>query len=1178
MERKKLSLFYGAAFALPAAIWLTVCIMMRIAPFGTASFLIADMQKQYADYFAYYKTLFGGENNLFYTFAKCLGGDMTGFFAYYLTSPANLLFLFLKTEWIPAGVTVLIVLKLSFCGVSMAYYAKHRFCGQECAGIGGKMPWEILLFSTAYACMGYVTANSFNVMWLDGVLWLPIVCIGIERLLLGQKPYTYTGALFMTLFCNYYIGYMVCIFSVLYFGYRILVMGEKRGLWKKLWRFGTASLLAAGLCAVLLLPAFLALEGSQKDADDLQAGVLFPNLNPVKVLSKLFTLAFDSQEIMNGMPHIFCGILMLVLLVLFFFQKKIAIKERVLSGAFLGIMMGSFCLAKADFAWHAFMEPSGYHYRYAFLFVFLLLSYACQGYLAGKEGMQKRRFFYAAGVLALLFCMIFQYQYTYLDLKKALPDMLAAFLFLPLLYWLQKTKDKRLLFLLIFLQSVNLSAGAVFVYMQQQGAYHGTAQEYAAQQARIAPVIAELKRQDPGFYRIENLNPKGTNDAMRFSYAGLTHYSSNEKNFVLSFLEKMGLNNNKLYVEYGTGTTQAVDSLLGIKYLLGTKQSINKPYQPLSFANTQLVAYQNPYALPIGFLASLDIASVDMKEEDPFALQNAMYGKAAALGQEETKIFKKAKILHVLKSNCVEEKRGNLTFFSRRKEMPIGVSYVLKAQSDGRLYAYVSAQDIPQAAEVYLNGKFLCGYLNRSNWKILNLGEYKKDEQLVFTLRAYGEELIVENAWFASEDEAALARAYKEIAKTPVHVIRKSSSRLVAQTEAAEEKMMVFTIPYEDSWRVTVDGKRVMPQKAYGTFLAFPLGKGWHQIALAYVPKGLFAGAAVSLLCFLLLAGMLLAEKRKKKQYSKEPETGSQEMAWADMHADDFGVSCHTSEDIIECLKKGALDSISVIVNMSCFAACVELFEKNRAFFPKQPLISVHLNVLDGRALLAKEDIPDLTDADGVFSLSWGKVLWLHFAGKKQREKVKAQLKKEFAAQIALAKNAFGLEELRIDSHQHMHMVPFVFDVLMELCKELRENGEKIAFVRLSKEPLGLFFVQVGLYPTYSPVNLLKNLLLNAFAAQNRKKLEAQGIPYGLLWGLLMSGSMDILRVRELFDAMLRYAKKKQLPVEILFHPGRMLIQEQTQEYKKEGFLHFYKSSAREIEKNALCQMRCEKN
>lgn len=854
---------------IPAVLMLGICILMKITPFGDGSFLIADMGKQYADFFVYYKTIFTGENNIFYTFSKCLGGDMIGFFTYYLTSPFNLLFLLIKTGWIPAAITVLIILKFGCCGISLAYYLNKRFCRRESP--------EILIFSTSYAMMGYLMTNSFNIMWLDVLIWFPVVLFGIEKILRDKKPYTYIGALFMVLFCNYYIGYMVCIFCVLYLIYRLAVLGKKTGIWRKIWKFAYASLLSAGLCAILLLPTLFTLTGSQKDAKDLGVGITLPNLNPVRVLSKLFTMAFSEYELMNGMPNIFCGLLMFVLTVLFFFNKKIPVRERIMSGILMGIIMGSFCRAEVDFAWHAFMEPSGYHYRYAFLFSFLMILYSYQGFLQMKEGLDTKRFLYAGGTFLLLFLLIFRHRYEYLNVVKALPDIFMIFAILLFLIFMTREETKgqvyrRWFLVLAGIQILNLSVNGAFTYRKLRNTFYVTASEYRMADENISSSsMRSIKQLAGGFYRMENLTPRGDNDAMHFSYAGLTHYSSNEKNFVLSFLERMGLNYNRLYVEYGTGSTQTVDSLLGVKYLFGikplfgTEEGINKPYLSVWNDRNGLTFYENPYVLPLGFLAEKEVRQVDMEEKDPFALQDAMYGAAAG---EEEPIFKETAIQKIEKENCTEEKGDHISCFrSQEEDQPVSVTYEMETKADGRVYAYITAQEMTQPAEVYLNGELLCGYMNRSNWKILNLGEYKKGEKILFTIQTSADTLMIENAYFVTEDRTVLEEKYEKIIKTPVLVTRKSSSHLIAKTEMMQDKVLVFSIPYETNWKVIVDGERIRPGKVYDTFLAIDLKAGRHTIDLRYIPKGFFAGGLISIICAGILAGMLAGEKRKRSKF-----------------------------------------------------------------------------------------------------------------------------------------------------------------------------------------------------------------------------------------------------------------------------------------------------------------------
>ena len=66
---------------------------------------------------------------------------------------------------------------------------------------------------------------------------------------------------------------------------------------------------------------------------------------------------------------------------------------------------------------------------------------------------------------------------------------------------------------------------------------------------------------------------------------------------------------------------------------------------------------------------------------------------------------------------------------------------------------------------------------------------------------------------------------------------------------------MLMTIPYDEGWRVYVDGEETEIYKGLGTFISFYVSGGVHDIELKYFPKGLKAGAAISLISLMILAG-----------------------------------------------------------------------------------------------------------------------------------------------------------------------------------------------------------------------------------------------------------------------------------------------------------------------------------
>lgn len=288
-----------------------------------------------------------------------------------------------------------------------------------------------------------------------------------------------------------------------------------------------------------------------------------------------------------------------------------------------------------------------------------------------------------------------------------------------------------------------------------------------------------------------------------------------------------------------------------------------------------------------------------------------------------------------------------------------------------------------------------------------------------------------------------------------------------------------------------------------------------------------------------------------------------------DIHADDFGESLHASKDILECLKKGKLDSISVLANMSCFGKCAEMYRAEKDDFPQKPLISIHLNLMEGRCLSEPAALEGLVDREGHFCISWEKLFFQSWLP--GRSELKNKLKKEILMQIKAVREEFPeMDRLRIDSHQHTHMIPVVADALFEV---LEENGWETEYIRDAKEPIGPFLRMMSFYSGYRPINFVKNILLNFCSLLMQKKLKKRNLEPMYLWGLVMSGHMDEERINRLMPSMLKRAQKGKRTLEILFHPGRVLKEEISSEFSQKDAISFHISDDREIEKAAVLSL-----
>ncbi len=249
-------------------------------------------------------------------------------------------------------------------------------------------------------------------------------------------------------------------------------------------------------------------------------------------------------------------------------------------------------------------------------------------------------------------------------------------------------------------------------------------------------------------------------------------------------------------------------------------------------------------------------------------------------------------------------------------------------------------------------------------------------------------------------------------------------------------------------------------------------------------------------------------------------------------HADDYGLFPEQSKRILRCHEKGKLNGVSVMPNSDDLEVCMELLRP----YQKEIAVTIHLNLIEGRSLCDPQEVPLLTVSSGIFRVSFGQLLLHSFLP--DRDPYWEQIKKELRAQI-FAVVPF-LEEgapLRIDGHAHYHMLPVVFDALMDV---IREEHLQVSYIRIPKEHLSLYLRHWKQMQDFSPINLVKVLILNILAWRNLRKYGdyLNSLEQKLFLGVFLSGRMYRENVAQILPEARRLASKQNRDIEILAHPG----------------------------------------
>lgn len=248
-------------------------------------------------------------------------------------------------------------------------------------------------------------------------------------------------------------------------------------------------------------------------------------------------------------------------------------------------------------------------------------------------------------------------------------------------------------------------------------------------------------------------------------------------------------------------------------------------------------------------------------------------------------------------------------------------------------------------------------------------------------------------------------------------------------------------------------------------------------------------------------------------------------------HADDYGMFPAQSRRILDCHMNGLLNGVSIMPNGSYLDGGLA----DLAAFEDKIAVTVHLNLIEGNSLCAPEEVPLLTDEQGVFRVSFGKLLLHSFLP--DRNRYRDQLRKELRAQIRTVAMRTQGQPLRLDGHAHYHMLPVVFDALMDV---IREDNLPVSYIRIPREYLSVYLRSPGTLLAFSLINLLKVVILNILSHRaNRKYGDVlKRMEQKLFMGVFFSGQMYRENVEPVLPHAIKLAEKLGKDLEVLAHPG----------------------------------------
>ena len=854
MTKKK---YYTLSILIPAVMILAIFLLFTITPFGNRTWLTIDLGQQYVDFFSYYQdTLLHHPEQFFYSFSKSIGGEMVSLWAYYLLSPFNLLFLLIPRSAIAMGVSLLIFLKLVSCTVSFAVLLDVKFKQRN---------WTTLLFALSYGFMSYLLANQFNVMWLDALIGLPLIILGVDALLQKRNPLYYVFSLSLTILSNYYTGYMICLFLGLYFPYAYLMANDSfswKSFVKQFGRFIFYSVLSVGLITVILLPTFYSLLGSKGTATTI-AWSLKSEYNPLLMASKLFIGSFDFHEMQKGYPNIFVGSLAMFSFLCYFKEKKIALSQRLYALFITVIILISFNIEMFDKLWHAGQLPNWYSYRFSFLFSFWMVFLGYQWTLKKTAVGIHETFVYFFLVLAASIGFILFPQ----DYLQGWQIALGFGLSMGILYSLiliGRGKRAHQKFLISFVV-IELLLNSI-ITLSRLGYVMNS--EFTAYQSSLANWSTVLRPAENEFYRSEKTMLRSKNDSLQVPTYGVSHFSSTFEKETEKFFDAIGVRQGTAYVNYSNGTL-LTDALLGIKntFIETTDAIYNERWERKDLEDFSTIAsfdeghiVTNPNTLSIAYPMKAILKSMKVPTNHPITIQNQLANALSGTTSPKN-IFTK-----VPYETTFEDISDSPVVYQRiqlEDNTQVGtITLTFTPETDDPIYLEMAGTMGEDDLEMTLNGEPYAFYPVQSKPVLLSVAKNQKGQPqtLRITVKDDGFEFSKLNLY--SLNTSLLNERLEQTKVQELKLETFSATHFSGTMEALEDSTVLTTIPYSTGWKVWVDGQEVETYKILDSLLGFTISKGIHQIEYRYTTPFLLEGSLVSL-AFLLLLIFILYRRKK---------------------------------------------------------------------------------------------------------------------------------------------------------------------------------------------------------------------------------------------------------------------------------------------------------------------------
>lgn len=812
---------------------LSIMYLKDITPFGKKSFLTVDFLHQYAPMLKeMFNRLISGKSFV-YSFNMGLGLPFYRNFFNYLSSPFNIIMFFFNEKTIITSYSFIIAIKVAASSMAMMALLNKKFNSN----------YLMIALSILYSFSAYFMAYYWNIMWLDGIIFLPLIILGVEKLVDDNKILLYISTMSLMMYANYFIGYMIAIFVVFYFISYILI--SKKDNKKIIIRnFILSSLLSVCTCALVIFPMFTSLNSISATSDAWPTSQYYSFTLKEFIfnhLSGVGTTVFSSGE--TNAPNISLSILFIMLIIPFFLNKKIELKTKLTCLIPLLFLILCFIVPQLDFIMHGLHVPNDLPYRYSFLYVFMST-------IICAYSLDKIKSINTIGlIISYLISIAFIVLSKVLNFNNLSENMFILNLVIITCYFtfvLTFKYFKKMSFIAVTLFIVSACIECIIKYQENWNISYNTKSIYV-DYSNIQNSLEFIRDNDSDIYRVDRPYITTFNDPDWFDYYGLTTFSSMSYENEAILMHALGSPGNEINSHYYKPNTPIFSMMFNLKYIF-SRYPI-KYYQKYESADNY-DTYRSEYPTSLIFKSNPDLIDWSTEYVNPFEIQNDFIEKSTGTKDvlknvnfeiDYTEYYEGDKtVIHYVTNDFIDNYytyivKGGIDF--------VIIDGTLYYMSDDYYYGYDIGVDVIDSADYNENYTI---YVENARDIYIGYSDY------------------IDDAFYAYYvDEDALNESYNTIKDNLIKIDEFSEHYISANVDGDKDSLVYTSIPYDSGWNVYIDGEKVEKKAIGNTLLAFDIEKGKHVIELKYTIPHIYMSLCITILS---LPTIYLFNKKIKKR------------------------------------------------------------------------------------------------------------------------------------------------------------------------------------------------------------------------------------------------------------------------------------------------------------------------